>query len=118
MVTTSSATTPSVVPASLATVGGYTLRPAPDITRPAGEGDRAPPAFYEVVPPTGQAVPTLGRVWASCSCLKAEAFDEIPGRALVRVRKVAAAPSAGDGFLLMVWLRVPENVVLQHTLPK
>lgn len=108
----------SGVPASLAESEGYRLLAAVGVSEAAGAEDYAPPVFYEVLPPTGKKA-RIGRVYISCTCLKAERVDGAEnGRALVRLRKRSPPPDLGDGFLLMVWLDEPEGLLLQCVVSK
>ena len=93
--------------------------PPDEAVLPPGETakDHKPPVYYAVERPADRPF-KAGRVYASCSCLKAETAGPAEfaagaaGRMVVRVRFLSAPPAGSEAFILAVSILAPEEDLL------
>ncbi|MCC8180064.1 MAG: hypothetical protein LIP23_04020 [Planctomycetes bacterium] len=94
---------------------GYSIVPAPDAATSVYTEDLSPPQVVEVVRPGMEAF-TVGRIVASCTCLKVSAKRSYAAgeRAFIEVRNVKPTQKDGALYAIFIEITTPVRVTLQH----
>lgn len=96
--------------------GGMSIAPASDIVLPIYTEDLAPPQALEVIRSASGPL-TVGRLMASCSCLRVTMAKKTYAqgeRAIIEVRNVKPTVKGGAKYALFVQITSPTQATLQY----